>query len=50
MWAINGGKLVELHRDWVVIDRPVNRSQRVFSRRDMDAAQITLPWISRAGE
>jgi hypothetical protein len=50
MWAINGGKLVELHRDWAVIDRPVNRSQRVFSRRDMDAAQITLPWISRAGE
>jgi hypothetical protein len=50
MWAINGGKLVELHRDWAVIDRPANRSQRVFSRRDMDAAQITLPWISRAGE
>ncbi len=50
MWAINGGKLVELHRDWAVIDRPVNRSQRVFYRRDMDAAQITLPWISRAGE
>jgi hypothetical protein len=50
MWAINGGKLVELHRDWAVIDRPVNRSQRVFYRRDLDAAQITLPWICRAGE
>jgi hypothetical protein len=28
LWAINGGRLVELHRDWAVIDLPVNRSQR----------------------
>jgi hypothetical protein len=23
LWAINGGKLVELHRDWAVIELPV---------------------------
>jgi hypothetical protein len=44
LWAINGGRLVELHRGWAVIDLPVNRSQRVFSRRNVDAAKITLPW------
>src|SRR6478672_3032362 len=35
LWAINGGKRVELHRDWAVIELPVYRSQRIFSRRDM---------------
>src|SRR5262249_49655979 len=37
LWAVNGGKLVELHRDWAVIELPVNRSQRIFSRRDVAA-------------
>src|SRR6516165_10630854 len=40
LWAINGGKLVELHRDWAVIEVPVNRSQRIFSRRDVAAAKV----------
>jgi hypothetical protein len=44
LWAINGGKLLELHRDWAVIDVPVHGSQRTFSRRNVDAAKITLPW------
>jgi hypothetical protein len=44
LWAINGGRLVELHRDWAVIDLPVNRSQRIFDRRKLDPAKITLPW------
>jgi hypothetical protein len=44
LWAINGGRLVELHRDWAVIDVPVLRSKRIFSRRNVDPAQITLPW------
>jgi hypothetical protein len=42
---INGGKLVELHRDWAVIELPVNRSQRIFYRRDLAAGKVTLPWI-----
>ena len=48
IWATNGGKVVELHRGWAVIDVPVNRSQRIFYRRDVDAAKVTLPWIVRA--
>jgi hypothetical protein len=44
LWAVNGGKLVELHRDWAVIELPVNRSQRIFSRRDVAAGKVSLPW------
>ena len=47
VWAINGGRLLELHRDWAVIDLPVNRSQRIFYRQNVDAAKITLPWARR---
>jgi hypothetical protein len=44
LWAINGGRLLELHRDWAVIDVPVHGSKRIFSRRNVDPAKITLPW------
>jgi len=44
LWAVNGGKLLELHRDWAVIELPVNRSQRTFSRRDVAAEKVSLPW------
>jgi hypothetical protein len=44
LWSINGGRLVELHRDWAVIDVPVLGSKRIFSRRNVDPAKITLPW------
>jgi hypothetical protein len=47
LWALNGGRLVQLHRDWAVIDVPVNRSERVFYRRNVDVAKITLPWCKR---
>jgi hypothetical protein len=47
LWALNGGRLVQLHRDWAVIDVPVNRSERVFYRRHVDVAKITLPWRKR---
>jgi hypothetical protein len=42
---VNGGRIIELHRDWAVVDRPVNRSQSVFYRRDVDRAKIALPWM-----
>jgi hypothetical protein len=29
LWALNGGRLVQLHRDWAVIDVPVNRSTAI---------------------
>jgi hypothetical protein len=44
LWAINGGRLLELRRDWAVIDVPVHGSQRTFYRRNVDAGKITLPW------
>jgi len=44
LWAINGGKLLELHRRWAVIDVPLHGSQRIFYRRNVDAAKISLPW------
>jgi hypothetical protein len=49
LWAINGGRLVELRRDWAVIDVPLHRSQRIFDRRKVDPAKITLPWAKQAG-
>ena len=49
LWAINGSRIVELHRDWAVIDIPLHRSQRIFSRRNVDPAKITLPWSQQAG-
>src|SRR4029077_13110628 len=48
LWAINSGRLVELHRNWAVIDVPLHRSQRIFNRRNVDAAKITLPWARRS--
>jgi hypothetical protein len=44
LWQVSGGKIIELHRDWGVIDRRVNRSQSIFYRRDVDPEKITLPW------
>jgi hypothetical protein len=46
LWAINGGRLVELHRDWAVIERAQDRSQHVHHRRPLRAANVTLPWSS----
>ena len=47
LWHVNGGRIVELHRHWAVIDRPLNRSPRTYSRREMDQEKITLPWKMR---
>ena len=49
LWAINGGRLLELHRDCAVIDVPVLGSKRIFSRRNVDPAKITLPWAKQTG-
>jgi hypothetical protein len=45
IWAIDGGRLVKLHSDWAVIEL-VTGSERVFTRRRLDAAKFMLPWIS----
>jgi len=44
LWQVDGGRVVEVHPSWAVVDRPVNRSQRIFSRRDVDPQKIALPW------
>jgi len=41
---VNGGKIIELHRTWAVIDDPVNRSQRTFYGRDVANERVALPW------
>jgi hypothetical protein len=45
LWAVNGGRVVEIHRDWALIELAGNGSQRVFDRRRAVAANVTLPWI-----
>jgi hypothetical protein len=45
LWAINGGNLVELHRDWAAIERQQDKSRQVYHRRRQDRADVTLPWI-----
>jgi hypothetical protein len=45
LWAINGGRLVELHRDWAAIERASDRSRHVHQRERPKATDITLPWI-----
>lgn len=42
-WAIKGRKLVELHRDWALIEIAANGSRRVFHPRPVDAVKVTLP-------
>lgn len=48
LWVIGGGRLLELHRDWAVIELAANGSRRVFDRRRLDAANVTLPWVGLA--
>jgi hypothetical protein len=43
VWTLAGGKLIELHREWAVIET-ANGSRRVFERRRLKAAKLVLPW------
>jgi hypothetical protein len=47
LWAINGGKLLELHRDWAAVERAADRSRQVHHRRCRPPANVTLPWKPR---
>jgi hypothetical protein len=42
LWAITGGRLVELHRGWAVIDLPVNRSNVLPAKRGRGENHFTL--------
>jgi hypothetical protein len=48
LMALNGGRLVQLHRDWAVIDVPVNRSERVFYRRQCRRGEDQIA-VAQAG-
>src|SRR5262249_14492756 len=43
LWAIAGGRLVELHRDWAVVELAENGSRR--DRRRLETGNVRLPWI-----
>jgi len=45
LWAIVGGRLVELHRDWAVVELAENGSRRIFDRRRLETGNVRLPWI-----
>src|SRR3981081_359075 len=47
LWAINGGRLVELHPDWAVIELAANGSRHDFESRRVDAGGAALPWLWR---
>jgi hypothetical protein len=48
LWAMNGGRLVGLHRDWAMIDMPLQNRERVFYRRNVERTKISLPWTKKA--
>jgi len=43
--AINGDRLVELHRDWAVFELAEDGSRRIFERRRLEVGNVRLPWI-----
>jgi hypothetical protein len=45
LWAINGGRLVELRCDWAVIELAENGSHRIVDRRRLDVENFRPPWI-----
>jgi hypothetical protein len=47
LWAVDGGRVVEIHRDWALIELAQNGSQRVFDRRRV-VAGVALA-LDRAG-
>jgi hypothetical protein len=48
LWFVSGGRLVELHRDWAVVELAENGSRRVFDRRRVDPGKVILPWNEHA--
>jgi hypothetical protein len=44
LWHVHGGRIVQVNRDWAVVEYPVNRSPRTFSRRDINQEKTALPW------
>jgi hypothetical protein len=47
MWVVNGGRVVELHSGWAVIEYPAIGTQRNFNQRRPQQTNLTLPWWLR---
>jgi hypothetical protein len=47
IWAVNGGRVVEPHRGWAVIEHANNGSRRNFDQRRLPKANLALPWWIR---
>jgi hypothetical protein len=46
LWSLAGGKLVELHRDWAVVEGSAGK-RCVVDRHRATSAKMTLPWQLR---
>ena len=44
LWVLTGGKLVELHRNWAVIERAKDGPRHIHHRTPRNGANVTLPW------
>jgi hypothetical protein len=47
LWAVSGGRVIELHRGWAVIEHANNGSRRNFDQRRPPKANLTVPWWIR---
>jgi hypothetical protein len=47
LWAVNGGRVIEIHPGWAMIEQGNNGSRRNFDRRRSRQASLTLPWWMR---
>jgi hypothetical protein len=47
LWSVNGGRVIELHHGWAVIEHVDNGSRRTFDQRRPRQANLTLPWWLR---
>jgi hypothetical protein len=47
LWAVNGGRVIEIHRGWAMIEQANNGSRRNFDQRRSRQGNLTLPWWIR---
>jgi hypothetical protein len=47
LWAVNGGRVIEVHPGWAMIEHANNGPRRNFDQRRLRKANVTLPWWIR---
>jgi hypothetical protein len=47
LWAVHGGRVIEVHPGWAMIEHANNGSRRNFDQRRSRQASLTLPWWIR---